>query len=142
MLLPGVDRRPWKQDHAWIPDRGDRINERCCAGLVGCCARKPGPSLLVQENNDYKWTVFDGPVDASCLSDFFLVVCSPKFSEFPKAIWIENMNTVLDDNMTLCALLRLRHLSHRVWLWNCAILVVSSRITSMNRRMQSGRLAR
>ena len=55
----------------------DFNSQEWCDGLASKVMRN-----AAQETEEEKtWVVFDGPVDA---------------------LWIENMNTVLDDNMTLC----------------------------------------
>ena len=46
-------------------------------GLASDIMRK----FVATESVNWQWTVFDGPVDS---------------------LWIESMNTVLDDSMTLC----------------------------------------
>lgn len=55
----------------------DAITKEWSDGLASGIMREAAKD----DSGTNNWTVFDGPVDA---------------------IWIENMNTVLDDNMTLC----------------------------------------
>merc|ERR1719502_1843784 len=55
----------------------NQVTQEWRDGLASTIMRR----FVSEEGDTRKWTVFDGPIDA---------------------LWIENMNTVLDDNMTLC----------------------------------------
>lgn len=55
----------------------NKLTQEWHDGLASTIMRR----AVSDESPEKKWTIFDGPIDA---------------------LWIENMNTVLDDNMTLC----------------------------------------
>ena len=59
----------------------NKFTEEWNDGLASFIMREAATDEAPDRKNDRHWVVFDGPVDA---------------------LWIENMNTVLDDNMMLC----------------------------------------